>query len=201
MSLMRVVTELKRTSEREAAYAHPSDTWPFRIAPSCPPDKRLHMRGGRNYCSWNRGQIVWDYAEYRCYTVPDLTATLDDAESVTPVPSFSALQYYKVYFLCLRLPATTENPTESDWSFYLHGTDDEFITAAEAERWINTDDFLLENMFDTDGLVGSTYQLCGVVLRGNGVGGAGAFMPIDAVNRGRSYIWPRDIRPRQPSDT
>lgn len=39
--------------------------------------------------------------------------------------------------------------------------------------------------------------LCGIILRNNGTTGTGRhFMPIDAVNRGRSYTWPRDLRPQ-----
>jgi len=200
---LRYTRKLLKTQQQIATFAPPGDRYHFTVAPSCPPDKRLHVRGGRNACSWNRGDASWDYAQYRIYTVPDLTADLSDSSSVLYVPEFVVVDYYRAYWLCLRLPVTEEEPTASDWTFYLHGTDDEFETAGEAERWMNTTDFLNYNYLDWDSsyLIGSTYQLCGVVLRGDGIGGVGAFMPIDLVNRGRSYIWPRDIRPRQPSDT
>ena len=39
--------------------------------------------------------------------------------------------------------------------------------------------------------------LCGIILKNNGTTGTGRhFLPIDAVNRGRSYTWPRDLRPQ-----
>jgi len=35
-------------------------------------------------------------------------------------------------------------------------------------------------------------------LRNDGQAGVpGAILPVDVVNRGRSYLWPRDVRPRK----
>lgn len=45
--------------------------------------------------------------------------------------------------------------------------------------------------------VPSGMPLCGIILRNNGTTGTGRhFLPIDAVDRGRSYTWPRDLRPQ-----
>lgn len=193
---------IDRTQKRAAAFAPLGDEYQFRVAPSCPPSKRLHMRGGRNANSANRGWAAWNYAQYRVYTVPDLTADLEDSDSVTPLPTFSTANWYQLSILCLRMPAETEEPDANDWSFYLHTDGTEFETAAEAEAWINADEFLLYNLWDTGAAIGSTYALCGIVLRNDGnIDSPGAILPIDVVNRGRSYVWPRDLRPRQSSDS
>ena len=196
---LRALNRLEAASQRRAASAVPSDTWQFRVFTSCPPDKRLRVIGGRNYCARNRGFSAYDFAEYKCYTVPDLIADLEDPASVLEVPIFSTPYYYQLFFFCLRLPSVEEEPGAEDWTFYLHGTGDEFETSAEAEQWINSETFLEYDLWN--GTVGAVYQLCGVVLRNDGqVEIAGAFQPIDVVNRGRSYLWPRDVRPRQPQD-
>ena len=196
------INALELANARAAGFVAEVDRYQFRVAPSCPPSKRLHVRGGRNACSWNRGMSAWDYAEYRMYTVPDLVADLGDHASVTPVPSFATAHYYQSFFLCLRLPAVAEQPTAADWTFYLHGDGSEFETTAEAESHFHSTAFLNYNLWDDDALIGSTYQLCGVVLRNDGqIGVDVAFLPIDVINRGRSYTWPRDVRPRQPIDS
>ena len=196
------VGALRRFNARVGGFVKTVDGYQFSVSPSCPPDKRLHMRGGRNACSWNRGFPAWDYAEERVYTVPDLVADLADPSNVTPVPTFTTAYYYQPFMLCLRLPAVAEQPAAGDWSFYLHGDLSEFETAGEAELYMHNPNFLNYNLWDTNGEIGSTYQLCGVILRNDGqIGVLGAFQPIDVINRGRSYLWPRDLRPRQPFDS
>lgn len=190
---------LERQQRRESGFVEGADYYWLRVAPSCPPDKQLHVRGGRTYLSYNpQFPATFDDYEERAYTVPDLTADLSDSDSVTIDITFTTANYYQFFLLELKLPATVDGPTESDWSFYLHGTGDEFATAGEAEAWLHSTDFQQSSPWDEDTSIGCAYPLCGVVLRNDGqTGVAGAFLPIDVVNRGRSYTWPRDMRPRQ----
>jgi len=189
---------LLRQQRRRKGFVEGADYYWLRVAPSCPPDKRLHMRGGRTYLGYNpQFPATYDDYEQRAYTVPDLTADLADIDSVTIGVTFTNANYYQFFLLELKLPAEVEEPTASDWSFYLHGTGDEFATAREAEEWLDSYDFQHSEPWD-EGTEGCAYPLCGVVLRNDGeTGVSGAFLPIDVVNRGRSYTWPRDVRPRQ----
>ena len=157
------------------------------------------MRGGRTYLSATPSLAAeLDVYEYRAYTVPDLTADVADTNSVYTDIVFSSANYYQFFFLELRVPAVAENPAPSDWSFYLHGTGDEFETAAEAEAWLNSETFQESSPWEHIDVPTVSYPLCGLVLRNDGTIGSGShILPIDYVNRGRSYMWPTDIRPRQ----
>jgi hypothetical protein len=150
------------------------------------------MRGGLAHCAAN----FYD-TDYRVYTVPDLTADLTDATQVTVDVTFSNADWYLVYVLLLKLPADVSEPTESDWSFWLWGTGTELETAAEAEAHMEWDTLHESNPWYSfyDGFHG--YPLCGLVLKNDGTVGSGCpILPVDVVNRGRSYMWPRDVRPR-----
>lgn len=114
--------------------------------------------------------------------------------------------------LLLAMPDTEENPPVSEWKFRLHCYTEEYTTSNEAEAR------LIEWLADTTAHPGAYYSgnywpvailinggfiyqitgmpLCGVIARNNGTLGQGRFfMPVDAVNRGRSYLWPTDLRP------
>jgi hypothetical protein len=197
MRNLPVVEKILRKERKRAAYVPSNDWYELRVAPSCPPDKQIHLRGGRIYLGYNWGWAIYDDYEQRAYTVPDLSADLSDVDSVAINITFTNADYYQFFFLQLQLPAVVEEPAEGDWSFYLHGTLDEFETAGEAEEWLDSYDFQRSSPWD-EGSEGTCYPLCGVVLRNDGqVGVSGAFLPIDMVNRGRSYIWPTDMRPLQ----
>lgn len=181
---------------RAAAFAPPSYESTLRVIPTCPPGQSVRVFGGRIYAGYNWGAAAFDDYEQRAYTVPDLMADLADPDSVTVEVSFSIANRYQFFLLELKLPAIVEEPAESDWSFYLHGTGDELATAGEAEQWLNSYDFQHSSPWD-EGAYGLCFPLCGIVLRNDGrTGLAGAFLPIDMINRGRSYLWPRDMRPR-----
>ncbi|NIV37616.1 MAG: hypothetical protein GWN58_51810 [Anaerolineae bacterium] len=189
--------KLQRNQQRMGGFV-PSDTYyALRVAPTCPPSKQLHVRGGRTYLGYNPGWVIWDDYEQRAYTVPDLTADLASLDSVNLDVAFTTADYYQFFLLELRLPAVVEEPSASDWTFYLHGTGDEFATPGEAEAWIDNVTFRQSSPWD-HGADGSAYPLCGLVLKNDGTPGAGCqILPVDYVNRGRSYMWPTDLRCRQ----
>ena len=125
--------------------------------------------------------------------IPDLTADLADPLSVSLDVTFTTADRYKFMVLCLWLPDIVEEPTASDWHFALVDTGDEFETAGEAEEWFNTDTFRETRLWREYG-----YPLCGLVLKNNGTPGAGCqILPVDYMNRGRSYMRPTDLRPRK----
>jgi hypothetical protein len=176
-----------------------NDWYALRVSPSCPPDKRLYMQGGLVYCTRDStfGSGTWDY---RAYTVPSLVADLADPAQVTVDVTFTNANWYKVYVLLLKRPLEAVEPTATDWTFWLWGTDTELETSTEAEAHMTW-----ETMHDSwpwydfrDDYHG--YPLCGVVLRNDGnTGVSGAFLPVGFTNRGGSYQWPVDLRPRRLS--
>jgi len=196
--LMGRVDRLQRNQQRAGGYVPGADWYNLRVAPTCPPSKQLHMHGGRTNLAWNSTLADLDDYEQRAYTVPDLVADLADVNSVYVDVTFVNANYYQFYFLELRTPAVLENPSASQWSFYLHGTGDEFATAGEAEAWMNSETFQESSPWDHGSIDIASYPLCGLVLKNNGTPGAGCpILPVDYMNRGRSYMWPTDVRPRQ----
>jgi len=192
----RQINSLQRWQQKRNAFAPPNFENMLRIAPTCPPSQSVQMQGGRIYTGYNWGDAAYDDYEQRAYTLPNLTVNLADSDSVTIEISFITANYYQFFLLELKLPAVIEEPVASDWSFYLHGTEDEFSTAAEAELWLNSYDFQYSSPWDEGGY-GLCFPLCGVVLKNDGRASvSGAFLPIDVINRNRSYLWPRDMRPR-----
>lgn len=197
MSTLRgTVVKILRSQDRKAGIAEHEWLDALKVSPSCPPSKAMHVRGGRSYLG-NSYYTGWDDYEERAYTIPDLVADLDDVESVVTDILFTTAGAYQFFLLEMCLPAVIEEPTASDWTFYLHGTGDEFDTAAEAEAWLDSETFQNSEAWD-HGSDGICYPLCGLVLKNDGNVGLGrSILPIDAVNRGRSYMWPRDMRPLQ----
>jgi len=191
------IDRLSRKKRRQNAFVPGADWYSLRVAPTCPPSKQLHMRSSRINLSYNPGWGTFDDYEFRAYDVPDLIADLADPASVTVTVTFTNAGYYQLFLLELKLPAVVENPAATDWSFNLHGTNDELATAGETEAWLNSETFQKSSpWYHTT--IGCAYPLCGLVLKNDGqVGVSGAFLEVDLVNRGRSYIWPRDMRPRQ----
>lgn len=161
--------------------------WQFAVSASCPPDERVQVRGGVIYPGpyW----LVLDSAGWRGPDACDFT----DPEMMGLDCNFTNAYYYLGLILCY----------EADWLlFYYHWEPDtklHFEVVGATTEWETS----LEAEAEIDALLnggGAIYQermpLCTVVLRNNGITGIdGQVMPIDSVNRGRSYIW-QDVRPR-----
>jgi len=168
------------------------DWFELKVAPTCPPSKRLYIRGGKEFNTFR----VADY-NYRAYTIPDLIANLEDIDEVQVDVSFTNAYWYKCYALLLKLPEEPIEPTISDWKFHLWGDEEELETAAEAEAHMEIPILVDSHPWYYSGTLYG-YPLCGVILRNNGTVGAGCpIMPVDFLNRGRSYMWPTDIRPKR----
>lgn len=191
-SYMNAIDKLLKTQDKLSSRVEGAEWYALRVAPSCPPDKRVHMRGGK----WFPGYygLAWNDWDHRAYTVPDLVAEIDNPDSVGIDVAFTTAGWFKPVVLHLSLPGEIEEPAEADWTFYLHDTGEEFATAGAAEAWFNSDDFRDSSPWEGD----NGLPLCGLVLKNSGmaVGGCQIF-PIDMINRGGSYIWPTDLRPRR----
>ena len=135
----------------------------FRVAVSCPPDARIHVRGGN----------VWEGNDWFTvgsgYHIESFTMDFSDADTIENYDGSFANANYYIGVIAIRAFYGLEAYIED--------------TALLDGPWRGVD--------DSGGL-----PLVGLVLRNDGrTGVAGAVMPIDRVNRGRSYYW-KDLRPR-----
>jgi hypothetical protein len=174
--------ERKQATQGANVEEHLSDH--FRVAVSCPPDTRLHMRGGNVF----EGS-TW-LGTGRGYYIESYTADLGDPDTIDNYTGNFDNAYYYIGVIFGREFYGFEH--------YIIGGTVEYATAAGAEAYIETVALRLAPW--QPGLVVPVGQgglpLCAVVLRNDGRTGIdGAIMPIDRVNRGRSYYW-KDVRPR-----
>ena len=178
-----ILRRLEKQQAKEAALEYDDIWYQFQVAPSCPPDKRLHIRGGIALPGFQWGAIM------NTGVTPDHICDFEN-ENDTQLPlSFANAGYYLPLILCYF----------GDWLAYgiyeefaepvfdnVVGTEIETTTEAEAQidaflngytQWYNY-----------------RLPLYGVVLRNDGNAGVNyAILPIDLVNRGRSYLY-RDAR-------
>jgi len=180
---------IRRLDQQEQARAvfEPNAVWSdFKIAPSCPPDKRLHIRGGIANPELRIG------ATSQCDFIPSWVCDFENEPETQMDLDFTNAGYYLPLILCYywewilyrTLGAAYAEPVFDN----VIGT--EVATAAEAEMQI--DAFL-------NGYTDWYYYrmpLWSVVLQNDGqVGINYAISPIDLINRGRSYLY-RDARAR-----
>ena len=160
-----------------------------------------------------------------CWTLPTQSYDLKDSHNradegawetnpTTPPLTWSVVGGYKAGILHLCIPRPSNAPQPGDWMLALWCFRETYATGPEAEvafqDWISK--------YENPGLatsqsrywpyismvpeftriyVDTGYPLCGVVLRNDGNTSPGRnFLPIDSVNRGRSYLWPQDMRPQ-----
>lgn len=182
-----IANRLKRVDKqiRKAAGYEP-DNWQyeFRVAPSCPPDKRVHIRGGVATPAGHWGFIMANDF------LPDLTCDFEDSVITGMNLSFTNADYYLPIILCYfgdYVAYRTVDPDYSEPTFdNVVGTEVE--TATEAEQQI--DGFLN----GVDQWYYYRFPLTGIVFKNDGTVDVNyAILPIDKINRGRSYLY-RDAR-------
>lgn len=181
------IRQLEKWQEQQKAQGT-AYTWDqLRMSVSCPPDTQIHIRAG--FATWGSNwvaqQTVW---------FPDIAIDFTDTDQfITYTGNFANANYYMPllllysvqYFDMLKAGDTEGEPPIDDY-----GNGLEYATAAEAEQ-------AAQGWFDgTNAIYTGRLPLCLVVLKNNGITGVdGQVLPVDAVNRGRSYFW-RDVRPR-----
>lgn len=217
--LIGQIEKADRSRRRRESWTPDPNGADFLTWPTCPPSTSLYIRGGIGYC----GKITWGEAyDSRVYTIPDIKRDVAEAmpfvrdrwgNASQTVVHFDNPRWYRYYIVFLALRATSfENPDPEDWNLALMSWDDttageygdghtvECETATEAEAaqlgnmwyedpWPGPGDAFWN---EEELLIGP--PLCGVILRNDGT--EYGFLPIDRVNRDRSYLWPADARPR-----
>ena len=183
MMYTKPITTLRRLEKnvsRANGRAPGGDRWyQFKAAPSCPPDKRLHIRSGFPIPSIRWTDIVDDYL------IPDTICDFENVDETDMDLVFTNANYYLPLILCYYGPWLRDISTEPIFDNVI-GTEAETHTEAEAQ---------------IDGFLNGVRQwyyyrlpLCGVVLKNDGNTSVDyAIEPIDMVNRGRSYLY-RDAR-------
>jgi hypothetical protein len=176
----RRVALLEQEQERAAAFEQPWNWWSFKVQPTCPPSTSIRYPADYMFGDCYRRQSNWSVEAATC----DLTDSDDSGLSIT----FANAGYYTDLTLQLRDGGEFEPAVK----LVVYNSGSEYATAAEAENAAYPD-------VSSGVLVGEwldDYPLCIVIARNNGnTAEENQFMPIDNVNRGRSYLW-HDIRPR-----
>jgi len=197
------ITNLRKDLDKGKTQEAIIQDYDFMVSPTCPPSTSIYIREGK---AW-RDPYYWFVIGYNVQK-PSITIDLTTERIVTPASSdvldlsFTNPDYYKAIALCYN----------GDWifyeqygieyvvdecAFYFYGGETEHATAAGAEAEI---DLMLNG-----GLCGGdngeglyyeyAFQLWSLILHNNGITGTpGQIMPIDKLNRGRSYLY-RDLRP------
>lgn len=178
----RRLTILEKDVGRVAAYEEPNYQWDFKVAPSCPPSTTIHMRGGTVWGDWGAG---WDgdawYVDSASHDMADIN---DSGDAYW----FTNAYYYISFAVMLKdsgYPGTSP-------PLYVITSAAEYATGAEAEAAAFP--AIATGAFDPD--AGFGIPLAILIMRNNGdTTLVNQYMPIDGVNRGRSYIW-RNLKVR-----
>jgi len=179
--------QLQRQQAKNRAQVKAWDSNRLQITPSCPPSTTLQMRGG-----WVVHTFYWlSYGSVRY--IPSVACDLTDSTKTGYTANFTNANWYHGAILCIYLDLaynTYEEASEVSQWFELVGTTVEYETAGEAEGQI---DALLNG---SSAVYRERIPLCGLVLKNDGNTEVdGAILPVDAINRGRSYLF-RDARGR-----
>ena len=178
----RRLAVLEKDAERMAAYEEPNYQWNFTLSASCPPSTVVHMRGGRVWGDPTEWSGESWYVESASYDLADI-ADSGDAEW------FTNPYYYVAFAVMLRWSGT---PGTTPPLYIVKTT--EYATAAEAEVACYPEISDVPSAFSPDAAYGIPLAI--VIMRNNGnTALVNQYMPIDSVNRGRSYIW-RNLKVR-----
>lgn len=192
----RRITDLwRRSTEQEAVTTADQFGFELNVICSCPPSTAVRVLTGIihenvTYRGWRGGSAqvpenVLDFADPAGSKVDGLTLNFSNADYYVGL-IFSYYSTYVFYHI------TGDESLYNDIIFRYNGAETEYATAAEAEEYI--DNVMLNGY--TELCTASQMPLWAVVLRNNGVTGVdGQVLPVDPVNRGRSYLL-HDCRPR-----
>ena len=220
--LSRRLRRVSKEQTRQTQHQINPAWYSFLARPTCPPSTSMTIHGGT--CIESKSAYNLDDVGRHmglAWTVPSMVRDLtDDSQARVDMGwDWATTEYteltwvqansYRGGVLLLLLPDTEENPEPSDWRLRLLCYQEEYTTAHQAETrltgWLNDSgvyDDWQSNYWPDPALDDPDYQesgmpLCGIILHNNGILGTGRyFLEIDVIDRGRSYTWPRDLRPQ-----
>lgn len=187
------IRRLERQKRQDAGAVQNADTYQFVVSPTCPPSTSIVFRGG---LWWYPSYYFFSYGYY----VPSYTVDLTDVDKVSVRLNYSGYTYtftnaywYVPCFITLDPYGLrgyeTWPDTVPDDALYLAGTItsspymEEFATYREAE-----DELMATGVIQSAENYG--FPTCGAILRNNGnITDPNQWMPVDRVNRGRSYLY------------
>ncbi len=181
--LDRRIQRLEKQQAQAGALVADNQWYEFLVAPSCPPDKRLHIRGGIVSPSGRWGWIMGDDF------IPDITCDFENDSETGLDLIFSNANYYLPFILAYY----------GDWAAYRTVIPDilpifDCVTGTEVETAVEAEAQIDAFLNGYEQWYYYRVPLWGVVLKNAGVAGRPyEIMPIDRVNRGRSYMY-RDAR-------
>lgn len=192
MTLLSRLNALNRNVAAAKSRANIIQDYDFLVTTTCPPSTAININGGKAWIDSN----AWGYVYYVVQQPSDTLdfATATDIEWETDptglaagdpfILSFSNPNYYISVALAINHNYIASGTGEQ---YEVYSDMVEYATASEAEEAI--DAFLNGGIFGYSDL-----RLWTIVFRNNGVTDTqGAILPIDVINRGRSYLY-RDIR-------
>lgn len=180
-SILNRIGTLERQQRRDAGYEQLQVTYEFAVRPACPPTKELIVRPGV------ASSESTAYIDQQTVDFTDAEAMGETYSWVTAYAYLPMILCYDTYWIMYH-----GNPAYAAfWSQqYNNVVCEEAQTAGEAEACIDS------LMNGSEAWYHYRFPLWGVVLKNAGfVGTDGNYQPIDAVNRGRSYLY-RDCRAR-----
>lgn len=181
------VRNLERRQQKLVTQNRNMDAYRWLVRASCPPDTRIWLWSGRTRepSAGGTGTAAWWVG----------AQALELSGSGSVVSAASHYTFTNAYWYC---PVTVvpDELWEDDISLILFGPGvgggitggglTEYETATEAETALDA--------FLTDGIASQGPPCCQLILRNNGnTALQDQYMAIDAVNRGRSYLY-RDVR-------
>lgn len=188
VSVTSGIVSLEKQQAKDAAL-EPDNLWyQFQVAASCPPGKTVTIRGGVVTPAYQ-----WAVFE-QTDVLPSVVADFADADATQMYLTFTNADYFLPIILCYHYdwvayqgydPPIYDNPVFDN----VIGTEVETIGEAEAQ----IDGFLngVDQWYD------ERLPLTGIVFKNDGQTGVQyAILPIDQINRGRSYLY-RDARVRR----
>lgn len=185
----RNLVKVYRQQQVYAAF-EPDNIWyQLRTSVACPPDKTVNVRGG----------VVTPSARWATFEETDILPSVEvdftNTESTGIDLSFTNSGYFFPIILCLAGDWIAyqgyDDPDIYEYPIFDNVTGTEVATAAEAESQI--DGFLN----GVDQWYNYRLPLSGIVFKNDGnTEATGSILPIDCVNRGRSYLY-RDARVRR----
>jgi len=182
VQLDRQVRSLEQGQQRRAGNVQNADVYRFMLSPTCPPSTSIHFHGG---LAW------WPvYSLYpAAFFIPSYTVDLSDRTKTYGEFKFTNANRYVAALIGIDQdlwpppePPDTWPTDYPDNCLYIYRSTTEFETAAEAEVRVRE-------------LIGQRviyYSVNGggIVFRNNGnTDDYNQFMPIDPINRGRSYLF------------